>query len=202
MIATGPARPRQAAVAAGILIALGCAAAPSASLARTPVALSGSDQVTSTVIIKSIDPATRRIDVTTEAGESLTIKVPPEVRNFDQLKVGDKITTTYSLEAAFVLSPPNSDLPANTETTVAARAAKGELPAAAVANHLVVTGAVVGIDMASHTLRLVNPQGGQVRTLAVKSAEGRAAMAKVKVGDTITAYITESLMISAAPAAS
>lgn len=43
---------------------------------------------------------------------------------------------------------------------------------------------------------VVSPQGGQVHTISVQRAAGRAAMAKLKVGDYVTAYITKALLIS------
>lgn len=200
MKANTPGFARHALAAAGLLVALGLSATAPAALAQSQVAMRSSESVTGKVTIKSIDPATRHIVVTNDAGENVSMKVPPEVRNFDRLKVGDTIKATYSIAAAFVLSPPNTPLPPDTETLVTARAAKGEIPAGAVANHIVVTGAVVGIDMAKHTLKIVSPQGGEVRNVEVKSADGQKAMGKVKVGDTITAYITESLMVAADPA--
>lgn len=185
---------RRTAAAASVLIALGLAAAP--ALAQDKTSVSHSEKVTSRVTIKSIDAATRHMVVTTASGENFTLKVPPEVRNFSSLKPGDSIHATYTRQTEYVLSR-NAPLPQDTEATIAARAAKGEVPAAVVANHVVVTGAVVGIDMANHTLKIVSPQGGEVYDVAVKSAKGRAAMANMKTGDKITAYVTESLMISA-----
>ena len=200
MKANTPGFTRHAAVAAGILVALGLTGVAAAAPAHDQVSVSRSESVTGKVTIKSIDPATRHVVVTNEAGEDTSLKVPPEVHNFDQLKVGDTIKATYSLEAEFVLSQPNAPLPPDTETAIAARAAKGELPAGAAASHIVVTGAVVGVDQAKHTLKLVSPQGGEVHTVQVTSPEGRKALAKVKVGDKITAYVTESLLITAGPA--
>lgn len=190
---------RHAAATAGLLIALGFAAAPASVLAQEKATVSRSETVTGKVTIKSIDQATRHMVVTNSAGENTSMKIPPEVRNLDQLKAGDTIEATYTLEAEFVLSPPNTKLPADTDTTIAARAAKGELPAGAVANHIVVTGAVVDIDKAKRTLKIVSPQGGEVHTVKVTSANGVKALDKVKVGDTITAYLTESLLMAANP---
>jgi hypothetical protein len=193
------------AAAVGAALALATAStntsAQTAAAAENPLAGVGSvKKTTATVTVKSIDPATRHVVVTTAAGENFTLKAPQAMQNFDRLKVGDKITATYALETEFALSAPNGKLPPNTETTIAARAAKGEVPAAVVANHIVVTGAVVGINVANNTLRVVNPQGGEVHTISVRTAAGRAAMAKLKVGDYVTAYITEALLISTQPA--
>lgn len=168
--------------------------------AQDPLAGLGSlRRATATVTIQSVNPATRELVVQDAQGKNFTLKAPEQVRNFGQLKAGDRITATYFLETEFALSSPNGKLPPNTETLIAARAARGELPAAVVANHLVVTGAIIGIDMQNHTLKVVNPKGGQVHTISVQRAAGRAAMAKLKVGDYVTAYITEGMLITARP---
>ena len=57
------------------------------------------------------------------------------------------------------------------------------------------------LDRSSERLVLmVSPEGGEVHTFAVSSAEGRRLMGQLKPGDKITAYVTESLMIAATPA--
>jgi hypothetical protein len=194
---------RATALALAGALALGVAASATASLAATapsdPLAGVGSlSKVTVTATIVSIDPATRHV-VVKSRGQHFTLKAPAEMRNFDQLKPGQTISATYAVQTAFALSPPNGQLPPDTETTMQARAAKGELPAAVVANHIVVTAAILGIDQANHTLRVVSPQGGEVYTVDVKTAAGRAALPKLKVGDKVTAYITEGLLLAAHP---
>jgi Cu/Ag efflux protein CusF len=185
-----------AAVAAIILIST----APEAAFAQNAKAEIGTvESMTGAVTIKSIDPATRRLVVLNDAGEAISMTAPDEIRNFDQLRVGDKITATYTLKTEFVLSAPNAPLPPDTQTVVAARAGKGERPSGAVANQIVVTGAVVGIDAANHRLKIVSPQGGEVHDVKVTSADGLKAFDKVKVGDKITAYVSESLMLAANP---
>ena len=64
---------------------------------------------------------------------------------------------------------------------------------------IVVTGTVVGVDPVAHTLQLVNPTGGMVRTVNVVTPEGQKSMGLVKVGDTITAIITEAVAIAVEP---
>ena len=185
-----------AAVAATILMSM----APQAAFAQNAKADIGRvESMTGTVTIKSIDPATRRLVVLNDAGEAISMTAPEEIRNFDQLRVGHKITATYTLKTEFVLSAPNAPLPPDTQTVVAARAGKGERPSGAVANQMVVTGAVVGIDAANHRLKIVSPQGGEVHDVKVTSADGLKAFDKVKVGDKITAYVSESLMLAANP---
>lgn len=194
MTAKHPARRGAATIAIAAAIGL---AAPCAAFAQPAGGLTQQRQATEKVTVVSIDRATRHMVVRKASGETASLKVPPDVRNFDNLQPGDTISATYSLETEFALSPPNQPMPKDTQTLIAARAGKGELPAAVVANHLTVTGAVLAVDMQAHTLRVVSPQGGMVHTVAVESPEGRRLMGKLKPGDKITAYVTESLLISA-----
>lgn len=186
---------RRAGAIVATIAALGLAAS-SAALAQPAPVLQNTQKASGKVTVVSVDPATRRLVVRKESGETESLKVPPEVRNFQNLKPGDTITATYYLATEFALSPPNKPLPEDTETIIAARAKQGELPAAVIANRVVVTGAVLAVDTQAHTLKVVSPQGGQVRTFAVASPEGRRLMGQLKPGDKITAYITEGLLIS------
>ena len=78
----------------------------------------------------------------------------------------------------------------------------GGLPAGGVAEKVVVTGLVVGVNPTAHTLSLVNPPpaGGEIRTLTVKDPEYQKMLPQIKVGDTITAYITEAVVAAVEPA--
>lgn len=189
-------RARRAAATVAIAAAIGLAA-PCAALAQPVTSLTDVRQASEKVTVVSIDRATRHMVVRKASGETASLKVPPEVRNFDNLQPGDTISATYSIETEYALSPPNKPLPEDTQTIIAARAERGELPGAVVANHMIVTGAVLGVDMTNHTVKVVSPQGGEVHTVDVKSAEGRRLMGQLKPGDKITAYVTESLLISA-----
>ncbi len=195
-------RHRRAALAraAALTAAIGFAAVPAATLAQGMVAGIGNSQtLTAKLTVKSIDLKTRHVTVSNTSGDTFTLKVGPGVKNLAQVKPGDTITATYTLETEYVISAPNTPLPADTQTVVAARAAKGELPAAVVANHLVVTGAVVAIDKDANTVKLVDPKGGQVHTFVVSNKDRQQALQQVKVGDTITAYVTESLLVAVNP---
>jgi hypothetical protein len=186
---------------AAVSMAAWFAAAPLVADAQGMKAGAGNSRsATKTVTVKSVDAATRHVTVADASGDVYTLKAPAAVRNFDQIKPGDRIKATYTIETEYVLSSPNSPLPANSETTIAARAAKGELPAGVVANHTVVTGNVLGIDMAAHTIKIVNKNGGQVHTIYVRNAERQKLLPQVKVGDTITAYVTEALLLTVNPA--
>ena len=122
------------------------------------------------------------------------------MQNFSRIKVGDKIKATYRTEVEIVISAPNQPLPQDLMAGGGGGAAKGQLPSASASNHIVVSGHVLAIDMAKHTLKMVNAKGGEVHTFTVQAADRQKAMSKLKVGDTITAYLSESLLIAVHPA--
>jgi hypothetical protein len=179
------------------LIAL-CAALSLATpgLAADTTKVSHGTTVTGKVTVQKVDVPTRHLTVKTAAGEVTTLKAPESLTNFANLKPGDVINATYERETEIVLSPPNKPLPQDAETLVAARAAKGELPKGAAAAKLTVSGAVVSVDKTNNKIKLVSPQGGQVHEFDVTSTDGKKMLQTIKPGDKITAYITESLLIS------
>jgi hypothetical protein len=192
---------RHAALAAVLTLALGATAASAAPAPAKPKpAVNLTERVTGKATVKAIDYASRHLTLATESGDTVTMRVPEEVRKFDQLKVGDVIQATYARETEIAISQPGKPLPTDAQTVLGARSAAGEAPAALVGNHIVVTGAVLSVDKANNTLKLVSPAGGQVHTVAVRRPEGREALARLKPGDKITAYVTEALLISASPA--
>jgi ABC-type glycerol-3-phosphate transport system substrate-binding protein len=190
---------RWALAASSVLAALALAAASSSVQAQTKASVSNKETVSAHAVVKSVDPVTRHVVMTSDKGETVSVKAPAEVRNFDKLKPGDKVAVRYTVETEYVLSAANTALPKDTAAMLEARAAKGGQPGAYAANHIIVTGAIIAIDAAKHTLKLVSPQGGAVHTVAVHTDAGRRAMAQMKVGDTITAYVTESLLLTVAP---
>jgi hypothetical protein len=159
--------------------------------------ISSAHKVSATLTVASVDVATRHVVLKRSTGEEVTLHVSDEVRNLGALKPGDKIHATYYGEIELALAPPGQPLPADTQRVVSSRAKEGDLPGGVIANHMVVTGAVVGVDNTKHLVKLVNAQGGEVHEFDVTSPEGRAMLERLKPGDKITAYITEGLLISA-----
>src|SRR5262249_37922093 len=102
-------------LASALLAAAGLPAAAQKSVGDTPPAtLSGSTAVSpgkamgegtlkTSATIVAIDPATRGVTLKRQDGKVLTLTLGDEVRNFDQLKVGDKVLAEYSQAVALEL---------------------------------------------------------------------------------------------------
>jgi hypothetical protein len=168
-------------------------AAKSASGLKTA---SNAQTVSASATVMAVDAASRHVAVKTASGDVTTLKIPKDMKAISNLKPGDKITATYYREVAYAVSEPGKPLPKNTATLVAGKAGEGALPAGVAATHIVITGSVVGIDTVKSTIRVVNPKGGEVHDFDVVTPEGKQLLAKMKVGDKITADITEALLVS------
>jgi hypothetical protein len=63
-----------------------------------------------------------------------------------------------------------------------------------------VSGTVIGIDLAAHSVEVFNPSGGGIYTIDVTDPSRIAMLGSLKVGDTVTAVISEALAVSIEPA--
>jgi hypothetical protein len=162
--------------------------------------MANSDTISIRATVKAVNQKSRTVTLVGPQGNSLTLKVGDEVRNLAQVKPGNKVIVKYHASVAYVLAPNGTKLPDDSMTLAAARATPGQMPAGAAGTRVVLTARVVGVDPVAHTLQLINPSGGLIRTVDVVTPEGQRNMQMINVGDTITAVITEAIAISVEPA--
>ena len=150
------------------------------------------------LITKADDYFDRPITLVGPQGETKTLKVGDQVKNLAQVKPGDTVVARFYDAIAYVVAPAGTKLPENAMAMAEAQAVPGELPAGAVGAKIIVTGLVVGVNPVAHTISLVNPPpaGGEIRTLTVKNPEYQQMLPQIKVGDTITAVISEALVVA------
>jgi hypothetical protein len=150
--------------------------------------------------VKAVDMNTRQVTLTGPRGNTFSLTASDAVRNLAQVRPGDSVIAHVASSRTFVLSPPGAQTPPNSLTLAGTSAPLGDLPAGAVATRLVVTGLVVSVDTANHTLQLVDPSGGPVRTVNVVTEQGQQSLGSVKPGDRITAFIEDVVLASVEPA--
>lgn len=143
--------------------------------------------------ITAIDPPSRTVTVATNDGRTVSGKVDASVGGLDLVKVGDGVTARYEEKRIFSVTAPNGVAPASGFDSVVVTSRPQELPAAIAS--LQATGAwlIIGADLAASTITLVSAGGGEVRTYAVATPEGRARLSRVKPGDrlslTVVSYV-------------
>jgi len=163
--------------------------------ASSPGQASVAAAVTVSATVEAIDKATRQVTLKGPQGKLHTIIAGPDVRNFDQVKVGDVVTVRYMEALTLTLMKDGKELRSMTETPAAARAPAGERPAGVVANQTEVTANVIALDAATQTVTLKGPN----RTVDLKVPDA-GQFKLIKVGDQIKAVFTEALALSVEPA--
>jgi len=146
---------------------------------------------TATATITAIDAKTRTVTLKGEKGNTMDVVCGPEVKNFDQLKVGDEVTFQYYESLTLKLDKVSGGAPAQSEEVSSVRAEPGEIPGGVIKRQVDITAKITAIDSAAKTVTLVGPKGHSV-PIDVTDEE----LAKVKVGDLVHAVYTEALAVS------
>ncbi len=199
-----PKATRKVAVAAAVLIgsALLLPVAPPEAAAQgggTPLSnvVPENAAVTIHAKITAIDPATRQITLTGRSGTPVTVTAGPNVR-MEMLKVGDVVDAQFYRSVAFFVSQPGVTAPENEVEQALARPVNA--PGGVAVKVSRISGLIVGIDLSAHSVEIVNPEGGRVYTVDVTDPARQAALPMLKVGDTVTAVVSEALAVSVQPA--
>ncbi|MDC4203219.1 MAG: copper-binding protein [Candidatus Manganitrophus sp.] len=148
------------------------------------------EKTTITAEVKGIDKANRLVTLQTPDGQTKTIQVPEEARNFDQIKVGDKVTMDYLQAVAVDIRKAGEMKPPSQKETVEV-APKGEKPSGKMVKTTQITANVEAIDPSKHTVTLKGPQGNSM-TFEV---DPEVKLDKIKVGDKVDVQYTEALAI-------
>ena len=156
----------------------------------TGIELSGTVVMTATV--QAINVNDRIIVLADSAGNVQIVEAGPEVKNFDQIAIGDEVTAEYYESVAFQLAPPDAE-PAGGEATGVMTAPKGEKPGMVAIDVISEIVTVVAIDKANQKVKLKGPDG-KVATVTVDPSIGD--LTKIKVGDKIRITYTKALAIS------
>lgn len=121
-------------------------------------ALTETEELVATIV--SIDKKKRTFVVKDEEGHKRTIQAPPEMKNFDQLAVGDKVRAMIAVETLVYVQEPGQGVP-DSVTTVAGVAAPGQKPGAAVLEQVTIKALIFAVNINRHTATLQFEDGTQ-----------------------------------------
>ncbi len=142
--------------------------------------------------IVELDKAERLATLQGPKGRLVTVNVPPEVKNFDQVQVGDEVVVRYAAAVAAKLEKvAKSGIRERTETTGAMTAAPGAMPAAVSGRTVEILAEIKAINTKQGTATL----RGAKRTVTLRVPEG-VDIKKLKVGDEVHAIFVEAALIS------
>src|SRR5262249_14719523 len=133
---------------------------PAAPKAETPAGKPGvvvADVTNITATVEAVDQAARTVTLKGPQGRTVTLTVPPEAKNFDQVKVGDKLKAKYVDAIAIFVRKPG-DPPDAAETQAVAVAPRGQKPMAAALKTVEVSAKVEKIDYQKRLVTLQGPE--------------------------------------------
>jgi hypothetical protein len=163
-----------------------------------PAPVSRASEIELTAMVEAIDRQTRIVSLRGPDGETATVYAGPEVRNFEQINVGDQVAVSfYAAIGAEVTTPERATTGVQEESAVI-RAAKGERPAGAVAGLLTTTVEIDSVDTSFNTVTFRRADG-LTRVLAVEDPKAQAFIRELKRGDLVQVTYMEAVAVSVRP---
>jgi len=190
-----------------LLIAAALAVAPAAHAQQPPsggatvtastpgkAAVVSAAEINATVV--AVDKGKRSVSLKGPKGRVVDLAISDEVKNFDQIHVGDNVVVKYMESLSLELKKTKGKPDVKSEVAEV-RAQPGARPAAAAGREITILADVVGVDPQKSIISLKGPQGNVV-DLKVQNPDHFKV---VKVGDQVEAVYTEALAVAITPAA-
>jgi Cu/Ag efflux protein CusF len=188
------------AVAAAIPLAHGQTPAPmgGAVVGTAPGKGLAMQAVKASATVEAVDPATRSVKLKNSRGQERTITAGPEVRNFDQIKVGDTVTIEFVEALALELKKAKDGklIVGKGEVKSLERSEPGMKPGGAATREVTAVADVVGVDSKKSKVTVKNDKG-ETFDLNIRDPE---QLKLIKKGDQVQATYTEAMAISMTPA--
>jgi len=155
-----------------------------------PGAMEG-ELIVVTAKVKAIDAKSRVVTLDFSDGSRKKIKCGPEVRNFEQIRVGDDVTAEF-LESVEIFVSTEKMTPASGAARATERAPLGSKPAITEVESVEVSAVVESID---YTTRMVKLRGPEGKAKTVKAGPDVKRLNEVKKGDTVVVRYTEAVSV-------
>jgi len=153
---------------------------------------SASQTVTTAAMVTAIDRETRVVTLQQDDGEEIMFTAGDEVRNLDQVSVGDVLVAEY-IETISIEVMANEGMEAAAAGAAAmARAEEGEMPGFAAMDTTVVTATVEEINLETNTFKLKEVDGS-VHEYAARNPDN---LKRAKVGDLVVTTVSTAVAIA------
>jgi len=146
--------------------------------------------------VLAIDKASRTVTLKGPQGRVVDVVAGDEVKNFDQIKVGDFVVVRYMQSLSLELQKVKTGAGGISVREGAATAKPGERPAALAGREVTAIAKVTAVDKKAKTISLKGPRGNVV----VLDVQNPDHFKVVKVGDEVEVVYTEAVAISVEPA--
>ncbi|MBF6986911.1 MULTISPECIES: hypothetical protein [unclassified Cupriavidus] len=157
-------------------------------------AMMATETVKTTATVVAIDSATRTVSLKDKQGKVTELQVGDDVRNFDQVRIGDVVAVEYK-RALSVSMTRQTGMRSAIERETIERAPPGAKPGGSIGREVTVTADVVNVDRKTGMVTLKGPKG---KTVDVHVSDAQQLKA-IHRGDQVQAVYTEAIAVSMAP---
>jgi hypothetical protein len=148
-----------------------------------------------TVVVSAIDRTIRTVTLVNAEGESRTVGVPPDMKSFDTLKVGDHVDVDYYESVGVALMPAGTKASMSEISTSGRTAEPG---VAAAGRQITATVEVVGVDEVMNRVTFKGPKGN-VRTVTVYDPAIQKKLTDLQSGQMVQITYREAIAASIRP---
>ena len=163
----------------------------SSTLSSQPGRVAAAETVKASVVVTGIDRTNRILTLKGANGKSAEMVAGPDVRNFDQIALGDQVVVQY-VRALTLELRKGGGVRQSVETTDAMRTKAGEKPGAAVGGRVTVLADVIDVNQKDRSITLRGPKGN----IVVLDVQNPDQFKVVKKGDQVEADYVEALAVS------
>ena len=180
------------------LAILAVAAMVSSAWSQQPGGAYTSTLTRTTATVTAIDAAKREVTIQGEHGP-VTIQVGPGVKNFDNLKVGDRVNLSYYQGTAAQLVKGGKKVKDPAVSSFAQGNSPGMSPSGLVGASATVTVKIQDVNLPTNTVAFTRSDG-TTHIVQVKSPEMQNFIRDLKRGDTVQVTFTDSVAVEILPA--
>jgi len=167
------------------------------AVTTSPGKVAGAATTEVTAKVVAVDPAQRTVTLQSADGRTRMVEVGDQVRNFDQIKVGDTVHAKYTQALALELKKgPASTAAPTEEQSITPAPPPGAKPGGTVARRVTATVEVIAIDPAKQLVTLRGAKGNEVDV----EVQDPNQLKNIKTGDHVKVTYVEALAIRVAEA--
>jgi hypothetical protein len=183
-------------IGSGTLIALAATVAAGALGQQNDTRVLSEEVEELRATVSAVDRAQRLVTLRGADGTEVTLEAGEEIRNFDQIDVGDTVLARFyeGLAAEVTSAPPGAE----PGLLAAERAAVGERPSGAVAFVYTAVVAIESVDRETNVVKFTDAEGRH-RQLAVQRPEMQRFVATLQPGDHVKVTYGGGLAIELEP---
>jgi len=180
------------------LAILAVAAMVSSAWAQQPGGAWTQSLIKTRATVTAINAATREVTIQGDQGP-VTISVSPDVKNFANLKVGDRVNVSYYRGIGAQIAKGTKKVSDPAVSTFTSGNSPGMRPAGKAGASATVTVKVQDVNLPTNTVAFTQSDG-TTHIIEVKSPEMQQFIRELKRGDVVQVTFTDSIAVSVTPA--